>query len=403
MMTTGREIPVSAMDRMRRHRAGSIWLDRGQQRHAMGGPGEWEASVECHRRAVAVLSGLPIGDDDGFLADLGAAWINLGCALQSGPSSENLIEALGAFERGMELLGKLPFDANPRFRHNLAAAWMNRADTLVRVGTASSRANAAEGYARAIELAAALPLDEKPSFRVLLASCWINLGTLRQAASDFPGAVLAYDRSIAALGHLPRSGHRLACHHAATAWTNRGEACLSAAGDGSGQDAVGSAQEALAQIEGGRIDRDIDAKLILRALQVMARGIESSKRASGDGGAGELSDIAERGLDLALGSHEKDPALFGPFVAWFFSLGSRAYARHQPQFLAEFTDETLRRCDPLADTAIGAELRAIARQAADGALEGLGRSRLLVAGTRQTELLMSTVRDLRNLSRSILS
>jgi tetratricopeptide (TPR) repeat protein len=402
-MTTGREIPVSATDRLRRHRAGSLWMDRGQQRHASGGPGEWAASVDCHRRAVAILSGVPTGDDDGILADLGAAWINLGCALQSGPSPENLIEALGAFERGMELLGKLPFDANPRFRHNLAAAWMNHADALVRIGTASSRANAAEGYARAIELAEALPLDEKPSFRVLLASCWINLGTLRQAAADFPGAVLAYDRSIVALGWLPRSGHRLACHHAATAWTNRGETCLSAGGQESAHDAVESAREALVQIEGGKLDCGVDAKLILRALQVMARGIESSKHASGEVGAGELSDIAERGLELALESHERDPALFGPFVVWFFSLGSRAYARHQPQFLAEFTDEMLRRCDPLAGTAVGAELRAIARQAAAGALEGLGRSRLLVAGTRQTELLMSTVRDLRVLSSSILS
>jgi hypothetical protein len=372
----------------------------GKLRHAEGGPGEWAASVECHRRAIAILNELPIQDDDAVLADLGAAWINLGCALQSDPSPENLVVALGAFDRGMELLARLPFDANPRFRHNLAAAWMNRADALARLGTASSRTNADEAYARAIELAAALPLDEKPSFRVLLASCWINLGTLRQAAADFPGAILAYDRSLEAIGHLPRSGHRLACHHAATAWTNRGEACLSSGRQDGPCCAVESARKALAQVEGGRLDQDVDAKLILRALQVMARGLESSKSGSG---AEWLSDIAERGLDLAFGVHGKDPELFGPFIVWFFSLGSRAYARHQPQFLAEFADEVIRRCDRVVDTDIGSELRAIVRQAAAGALEGLGRSRLLVAGTRQTELLMSTVRGLRGLSSSALS
>jgi hypothetical protein len=362
------------------------------QRHGSGVPGEWAASVECHRRAIALLGDVADEDDEAVLADLGAAWINLGCALQSGPSGENLPEALRAFGRGVEFLEKLPIAANPRFRHNLAAAWMNRADALARMGTASSRMNAGEAYFRAIGLAEALPLDEKPQFRVLLASCWINLGTLRQDTADFPGAILACERSLDALGNLPRSGHRLACHHAATAWTNRGDAWLSAGGP---SDAVESARRALAQVEGGKLDRDVDTKLILRALQVMARGLESARR-----GAEGLSDIAERGLVLALGGHGREPSVFGPFVVWFFSVGSRAYARHQPQFLAEFSDEVLRRWDHGGDPVVGAQLREIARQAATGALEGLARNRLLVAGTRQTELLMSTVSDLRSLSGS---
>jgi hypothetical protein len=40
-------------------------------------------------------------------------------------------------------------------------------------------------------------------------------------------------------------------------------------------------------------------------------------------------------------------------------------------------------------------LRAIALKSAAGTLEGLGRNRLLVHGTRQTELIMQAVRDLR--------
>jgi hypothetical protein len=370
-------------------------MHHGKQRQAAGGPGGWPAAVECHRRAIAILGELPTGDDDAVLADLGAAWINLGCAHLSDSSPENLIVALGAFERGMEFLERLPFGASPRFRHNLAAAWMNRADALAGLGTVSSRANADEAYVRAIELAAALPLDEKPSFRVLLSSCWINLGNLRQTADDFPGAIFAYDRSLEAMGQLPRSGHRLACHHAATAWTNRGEAWLSAGGEDGARNAVESARQAMSQVEGGSLEQDVDAKLLLRALQVMARGLESLERCSSPEG---LSDIAERGLDLAFGVHGRDPDLFGPFIVWFFSLGSRAYARHQPQFLAEFTDEVLRRSDGVVDAGIGAKLRAIVHQAAAAGLEALKRSRLLVAGTRQTELLMSTVRDLRGLS-----
>jgi tetratricopeptide (TPR) repeat protein len=397
-MTAAQEIPSPATDRIRRHREASAWMDRGKERHGSGAAGEWAASVECHRRAIAILSEVPFEDDEAVLADLGAAWINLGCALQSSPVGDSAHESLRAFERGVEFLGRLPVAANPRLRHNLAAAWMNCADALARIGTPPSRMNAGEAYAQAIEIAEALPLDEKPQFRVLLASCWINLGTLRQASTDFPGAVLAFDRSLDALGDLPRSGHRLACHHAATAWTNRGEARLSA---GASSDAVVSARKALAQVEGGRLDRGVDAKLILRALQVMARGLEASKR--GAGVAEGLSDIAERALDVALGAHGSDPAVFGPFVVWFFSLGSRAYARHQPQFLAEFSDEMLRRWDHGGDPVTGARLRAIARKAAAGALEDLGRSRMLVAGTTQTELLMSTVKDLRSLCGSTIS
>ena len=271
MMKAGQEIPGCAADRVRRHREGNAWMDWGKERHGSGVPDEWAASVECHRRAIAILSEGPVEGDEAVLADLGAAWINLGCALQSGPFGENLLEALNAFERGVEFLERLPVVASPRFRHNLAAAWMNRADALARIGTASSRMNADEAYARAIALAGALPLDEKPQFRILLASCWINRGNHRQAAADFSGAIAAFDQALDALGNLPRAGHRLACHHAATAWTNRGETCLSAGGS---SDAVEAARKALAQVEGGKLDRDVGAKLILRALQVMARGLE---------------------------------------------------------------------------------------------------------------------------------
>jgi hypothetical protein len=43
-----------------------------------------------------------------------------------------------------------------------------------------------------------------------------------------------------------------------------------------------------------------------------------------------------------------------------------------------------------------AELRTVARQATAGALEDLGRNRLLVQGSRPTELLLGAVQDLRS-------
>lgn len=395
-MTAESSDPSPESQAQRLHRAGCAWTDRGTQGLVLAG--DWAAAVACHQRAVELLGSLPVDGNSSYLADLGAAWVNLGCALQAGPSRESLEEALDALDRGVELLGKLPLGGNPRFRHNLAAAWMNRADVCARIGTAASQAAALGAYRRAIEVAGELPLDEKASFRVLLASCWINLGNLHLSLSDFSDAVGAYDRALAAIGGLPRSGHRLACHHAATAWANRGEAFLAATtGDGDRQ-AVESAKMALAQVEGRDLGGPVDAKLGMRALRVLARALESVIRREPGGSAdriAQITDVAERGLDLAFGGHEGDPQFFDPFVVWFFSFGSRAYARHQPQFLREFLDEGLGRWDCDGNPGIRLELHTIARRSAAAALEGLGRGRLIVAGSRQTELLLSTANDLR--------
>jgi len=384
-------------EQTRRHRAGSAWTDRGTAHLVSGGPGDWAASVDCNRRAVELMDGLPVAENEGYLADLGAAWVNLGCALLADPSRRSLEEALGAFDRGTDLLGRLPVGSSPRFRHNLAAAWMNRADALAQIDSETSRSGALRAYGRAIEIAGRLPLDEKPSFRVLLASCWINLGSLQQRMLDFTGAVRACDGALAAIGSLPRTGHRLATHHAATAWTNRGEALLSESPVEGARRSVESAGMALALLEGRAVGGAADAKLRLRALRVMARGLEARVRSSPHGAdeVAVLTDVAERGMSLAFSSRHAAPDVFDPFVIWFFSFGSRAYGRHQPQFLAEYLNEALRRPESRACRELAVGLRAIALKSAAGTLEGLGRNRLLVHGTRQTELIMQAVRDLR--------
>jgi hypothetical protein len=390
----------AAVDHSLRHRAGSAWTDLGTQR-LVSIRSDWESSVQCHKRAVELLGGLPIDEDASYLADLGAAWVNLGCALLAGQSSDSFGEALDALDRGVDLLGKLPFESNSRYRHNVAAAWMNRADAFARIDTRSSRINALESYGRAIETAAGLPLDEKPSFRILLASCWINSGNLHQRLLRIQEATNAYESAVAALGILPSSGHRMACHHAATAWINWGEALLSAGAARRPEDAVESAQRALGLIEGRNLGSPVDAKLSLRALRVMARGLETLTRpgnVSGAEGIARLTDLAEYGLDLAFGGHEVDPGFFDPFILWFFSFGGRIYGLYQPQFLAEFLDESLNRWNPKGDTRVGRELLVIAGQSRSAALEVLGRARLLAAGTRQTELLMRAVTELRTLN-----
>ena len=396
-MTFGtRKGELSAADKAALHRAGSAWTDMGTARHVAGGPGHSSSAIRCHWRAVRLLGELPVHEDTGYLADLGAAWVNLGCALLAGYPGASPEEALGAFGSAVELLGRLPFDANPRFRHNLAAAWMGRGEAFGRIETTSGRAAALHAYGRAIEIARELPLDERPSFRVLLASCRINRGNLLQRLSRHQEAIQEYDESLSALGSLPRCGHRLASHHAATAWTNRGEALLCLSDFAGSTAAVESARMALGQVEGRGFDGPPDAKISLRALCVMARGLESRMLLQGFArGADEvaaLSDVAERGLALAFASRDRAPETFDPLIIWFFSFGGRVYGRFQPQFLAEYLGEALSRCQ--ADAELGAELRAVARRAAAGTLEGLCRNRIIIAGTREAERLLSTVREL---------
>jgi tetratricopeptide (TPR) repeat protein len=395
-MASGPENSLSAADQTEIHRAGSAWTDRGTQRLVEGGCGAWSEAVACHWRAVEHLGQLPMGEDPAFAADLATAWVNLGCALLAGRSVDSQAGALAAFGRAIALLERLPVETNSRFRHNLAAAWMNRADALGRGKTAERQEESREAYALAIQIASRLPLDEKPSFRVVLASSGINLGNLHQRCGRLGEAVAAFDGAVEALGNLPDSGHRLACHHAATAWTNRGEVLLE---DGKADGAVTSAMTALRQFEGRALDGAADAKLSLRALRVAARGLEAGLSTGGAScdadGLARLTDIAERGLAIAQAHCVGAPEIFGPFIVWFFSFGSRVYGQYQPQFLQEYLAEGLARWDGAADPVLGAQLRTVARQAVDAALERLSSGRVMVAGTRETERLLRTVEDLR--------
>jgi hypothetical protein len=388
----GRDVSTAKVEHERLHRAGSAWTDRGTVYLLSGMALDRAESIRCHKRAIKLMEQLPVGEDPSYLADLGTAWVNLGCALTAEGAPDLLGQAREAFDRAIALIERLCVGDTPRFRHNLAAAWMNRADA------SADRLDALRGYHRAIEVAGELPLDEKPAFRVLLASSWINLGNLHLRLSEFFDAVISYDGALAALGNLPGSGHRLACHHAATAWTNRGEAFLHFAnGEGAGH-AVESARRALALVEGRRVDGPIDAKLSLRALRVVASGLETLLRC-GTAGAdrvGELTDVAEWGISVAIANRDAAPDVFEPFLVWFFSFGSRAYGRYQPQFLAEYLEEMLGRVSPREFPRLASELRTVARQATAGALEDLGRNRLLVQGSRSTELLMGAVQGLRS-------
>lgn len=384
-----------ALDGGAAHRLGGAWTDRGAQVLALGGTGSWQAAVLCHRRAIELLGALRPADDS--QADLGTAWVNLGNALLADPSAGSDEEALDAFARAIAVIDRLPVSSKPRFRHNLAAAWMSRADALARGESPAQLAEARLAYGQSLEIALGLPLDEKPAFRVLLASCRINLGCLLGRLSSTASAVGECERAVAALGPLPAAGHRLARHHAATAWINRGEFLLGLVGGA--REAVDSARTAQRLIEGTGHGSPAEAKLRLRALVVIARGLESSMRgagaAPGADALAELTDVTESGVEIALARREGAPEIFDPFVAWFFSVGSRVYGRYQPHFLSEYLAETLSRLGDGAGPELAGRLRTIAGQSSRAALDALGHDRVILAGTQEADRLLCTARDLR--------
>jgi hypothetical protein len=383
-----------------RHRAGSAWTNRGTAFLVSGAPGSRQAAVRCHRRALDLLAPFSSAPCRASPADLGTAWVNLGCALRAGESPGDLAEALGAFGQAIRILEPMLDGADCRFRHNLAAAWMGRADTLVMIG--SARLEALQAYDRANEIARGLPMDGKPSFRILLASCGINRGNLLGqpgVTRDLPAAVHSYDEALGALGSLAQSGHRMARCHAASAWTSRGEALLAASpGENAGR-AVDSGRRALAQFEGGGLEGPALAEQRLRALRVMALGLERLLPAGAPAATRDaiaaLTDLAERAIAIAIGCRDGAGGKLDPHLAWFFGFGARIYGRHQPQFLAEYLDEVMRRWNRRVGCDSDSRLRAIARKAVTQTLESLGRGRLIAAGTPQAELLLRTVHELR--------
>lgn len=384
------------------HRAGSGWTDRGTAWLNSKGPGSAEEAVRCNRRAVELLGSLPIDENPEFLADLGAAWANLGCALQAcGPGHRE--EAAAAFLRALEFLGTLPLEGNHRFRHNLAAAWMNRAGAL---GSMGVHAESLHAYEQAMSVARELPLEEKPSFRILLASCRINRGNLlmKMGGGTSGGAATSYKEALAALGPLPATGHRAARHHAATAATLLAEALLEEAPAPHAGGALEAARTALAELPGRELGSFASADLVLRALRAAARALEgllgqtSAPGYSHGKALAELTAVIERGFYLASGCRERSPGTFDPLAAWFFATGCRVYGRHQPQFLAEFIGDCLRRVSAKSGSELLLELRKASRDAVEAALGGLGRGRMLIAGTPQTEHLLRTVRGLQEFS-----
>lgn len=396
--------PVAApspVEHARWHRAGCAWTDRGSALLGRGTPDMIAASVGCHRRAVAVLRKLPFQERADYLADLGAACVNLGCSLQAAGGRESLGDAVEAFDKAIELLGGLPIGGEPRFRHNLAAAWMNRADALAQRDSVPDREGALVSYGRCIGLARELPLDEKASFRILLSSCFINQGNLHQRLGQFSDSMGAYGEAVAALGPLPGAGHRMSCHLAATAWTNRGEVLLREAGPGACEEAVHAARTALSHVNGRRLGGTAEALLGVQALRVMASALESLLGPGGPRFAdrlAELTDVAERGMELALAGREAAPGTFDRHFAWFYCLGGRVYGRYQPQFLAEFLREGIARRPGRDSPAFADELRAVAARATRQALGRLNSSRIIVGGTRHAEQLLGTVCRLRDAS-----
>jgi len=280
--------------------------------------------------------------------DLASVWANQGIALLAKGGRSDLENALPCFNKAIILREPLLASPNPWFRYNLIGVWMNRGDVLARLGGADNLSASLAAYDRALALLQALPVGEHPLFLRRLTLAWLNRGT-----------TLLEQGSPASLNEARR------CAVSTIALTADSE------------------------------KRDPDAAAIgMKARQVLclsaARGLAGQEPGGGpDARVDEAVDAAEESLELA--RHWRTNLRFQPLVTEFFRFGAQAYARLQPQFLAEFLRENL----PLAPAGTEKEWHRIATQAVRIALGNVAREGFATLAAPGIDRTLETFRELR--------
>lgn len=337
-------------DQIARIEAAHAALARG---HAREAEGALDAAIQGYDEAIGILSAWPGPTPAGVCRDLGVAWMNRGNALQRQDGPTRLADADAAYDRAITLLNLLPLAKEPAFANSLGAAWLNRGRALHRRGTAESITASAEAYAKSISILRDLPLDANPWFRINLAGAWMNRANVLVGMSD-PGQ--AAEARTAAKESL-----------ALVVTSERTEPIFADIG-----------------LKARRVQCDALGRLLLipDPLNDVAEL------------TAEASDAVDDGLALIREWEQKGQPAFRPLATRLFRFGARLYARHQPQFLAEFLLENL---DP--ETTPGAfagvaEFHQIAAETIAQTRDRLNRTGMITPGTPDMERLLTLSQSL---------
>ena len=259
-------------------------------------------------------------------------------------------QALPLFERALELRRGLPVNL-PVHAYGLAACWLNRAEALSQLGPAYD-ALTLPAYNEALALLRRLPLRDDVRFSMRLAIACQNRALIL-AAQGKPAAVDAIASLTEAIAVLDQVEGMVASERdflLAVAWMNLANVQVFHATGASELAAQQAARRALALVKGQERNDARAAEIGLKARHVLchlvARRLSlSEQREKLMSDVHEATDLADDGLELIREWEQRGNAWFRAFANDFVRFGARTYARYQPRFLLEFTQEQLHASD----------------------------------------------------------
>lgn len=268
-----------------------------------------------------------------------------GLELLTAGHDDALAEALECFNQAIALRRDLPLDPNPWYRWGLTAGLMNRGEALFRLG---QREAALLAYEEAIRHLEKLPLESEPIFTWRLGLAWMQRALVLQ---ELPGpeaqqqVLTSFQRGLHALEAQAAAGsamHRVTrgcCRVNLAAWRLQNPTAASAAL---------AAQEALCALDDLRPNETQDAGTAHAALQARHHYCQAVAwllehppvdAAQADEWILQASDLVEEALTLA--PHRQGSREAEDVAVQLFHFGCRIYLAYQPQFLAEFIEDTV--------------------------------------------------------------
>jgi tetratricopeptide (TPR) repeat protein len=175
----------------------SVLMKRGIRLLTDAQPDAVSEALGCFDRALELRSRLPIDEVPVFRYGLAACWLNRADALMRLGDAARIADALRAFDEGIAVLGGLPLGEDARFPRRLAMAHHNRGLALCVQGRPAAEAVAAFSDAIAIldHDHAALISDRQ----YLRAVVWMNLANARASEGTTESDTLAGDAALQAI------------------------------------------------------------------------------------------------------------------------------------------------------------------------------------------------------------
>ena len=176
----------------------SILMKRGIRLLSDAQPDAVAQALDCFDRALELRSALPIDSDPVLGYGFAACWLNRADALIRLGDASQFPAALRAYNEGIAVMRGLPLGQDARFPRRLAIAHQNRGLAL----QAQGPPGAAEAIVAFTDAITILDLDQAaliPDRQYLLAAVWMNLANARASEATEESGVLARSAALRAI------------------------------------------------------------------------------------------------------------------------------------------------------------------------------------------------------------